>query len=298
MKISILVTTFKRSTFLKNCINSLLSQTRLPDKIIIVARDNDFETLDIINEFMKNNPNIICKTVNKSGVLPANNEGLKVINEDIVCFIDDDAIAENRWIEKIEKYFNSDKKIGAVGGRDIAYNEKGEIITKTTKLVGKVTWYGNFIGNHHLLSKGQRYVDFLKGCNMSFRRKLIDFCDETIGGDAEYYEVDLCLSMKEKGYRILYDPDITVKHFYAPRYISGGRNNYSKERLYYIQYNKGYVALKKLSFLKKIIFLIIYLFFDSFKISIKSVLRKNINIFKYSIFGKFGGIISYLNKKN
>lgn len=300
MKISILVTTYKRPEHLKNCIDSLIKQSKKPDEIIIVSKEYDLETDNVFKSIINDdNKDISIKyvKVKKTGIVVANNEGLKYVSGEILCFIDDDAVAMPGWLEKIDYWFSSNPSIGAVGGSEIVYNEDGSIIKGFTDVVGKITWYGEAIGNFYLECNKKGYVDFLKGCNMSFRRNILEKCDEIIAGDSSYYELDLCFLVKKKGFKIFFDNELIVKHFYGPRYLPGGRNIYSRERVYWDCHNKVYVMMKNLHFLKKPVFIIYFFIFDSLKNFIKSILRGNSDIIKYNIAGKIGGLISFYRKK-
>jgi glycosyltransferase involved in cell wall biosynthesis len=51
MTISVVIPTYQRVDFLKECIESVLAQTLLPDEIIIGDDSNDFDTEVMIAEF-------------------------------------------------------------------------------------------------------------------------------------------------------------------------------------------------------------------------------------------------------
>ncbi len=302
MKISVLITTYLRPEYLKNCISSILAQSRPPDEIIVVYRAEDTVTKHLL-EAMKNKGtnNFFILPVNEPGVIAANNVGMKKVTGDILLFIDDDAVAERDWIKKIESYYLSDPTVGAVGGRDIIHLQDGRIVEGYSHNIGRLTWYGKFTGGHHLQTDGVKYVDVLKGCNMSFRFSLIKpECDVNFIGDGCNYETDLCFQLKKKGYKIVFDDSIVVHHFVAPRFLPGGRDMLSHERLYFSQHNHGYVLLKNLSFFRKLIFLLYFFLFDPIKWLVKlKISKKPIRLLSSIIRGKRDAIRTYLNyKKN
>lgn len=302
MKISVLITTYLRSEYLKNCIKSIFDQSRPPEEIIVVYRSNDNETQDILDKIKKNvsqNLRFLTAQVNEPGVIAANNIGMKKITGDILVFIDDDAVAERDWLSKIERYYLSDSKVGAVGGRDMIHKSDGTIVEGYTNIVGKLTWYGKFSGGHHLQTQRVKKVDVLKGCNMSFRYTLIESeCDVNFIGDACNYETDLCFQIKRKGYKIIFDSTIMVHHFVAPRYLPGGRDMLSHERLYYSHHNHGYVLLKNLTFFQKIIFFLYFFLFDPVKWLLKlKISQKPVRLLSSIIRGKKDAIKTYLKYK-
>ncbi|KHE92951.1 MAG: putative glycosyl transferase [Candidatus Scalindua brodae] len=79
------------------------------------------------------------------------------------------------------------------------------------------------------------------------------------GFDRDYYtshaEVDFCLRAKKKGYKILYDPGVIVRHDVA----RGGTK--TPERIYYLYRNKLLVVRKHASLLQKVITLPLYTVF-------------------------------------
>jgi hypothetical protein len=82
------------------------------------------------------------------------------------------------------------------------------------------------VGNHHLGMGPPREVDVLKGANMSFRRNAIrsfGFDRQLIGTGAEKHnDRSASLAVGASGWKVIYDPDVQVDHYPAPR-PEGGR---------------------------------------------------------------------------
>ena len=300
MKISVLIPTYKRPKYLMRCLSSLERQTRLPDEVVVVARDTDIETQRTLQEFMKKSRLNIQKTfVTNPGVIPAENAGLNIITGDIVCFLDDDTEAFEDWLQRIEKYYLDDN-IGGVGGRIILY-DKGQLWkTKKVERVGRVAYFGRLMGNSYQDVANAQYVDFLHGCNMSFRRKLIYKIDPNIKGDGFNFEVHLGLMVKEKKYKLIFEPKIRVKHFGAPRH-EGSREDVL-ERCLANAHNTTYIMLKHFYFIRKIVFLLYFLvigdvaspgFLKILHLIYKNRTYKFLPMLFYATYGKFQGILSY-----
>lgn len=256
MTISVLIPSI-RNDYINKCLESLAQQQRKPDKIIIVMRDIDGELQKTVDDFAQKHLLYIEKAkVSENGAIAAINVGIKSCDTDILCFIDDDIQANPDWLKRIEAYYKNEE-IGGVGGRDIIHSE-GKILERHAKVVGRITWYGKIIGNHHNLVKGPREVEYLKGCNMSFRNKIISPIDkklQTEEGIAEpCWEIDMAFNAKSKGYKIWYDPAIIVDHHPGTKEYHLDRRNLTSIR------NETYLLFKNLPFLKKIIF-IFYTFF-------------------------------------
>ena len=169
MTISVIIASYKRVKCLSKCLYSLASQNRKPDEVIVALQSIDKESIKFVEE-NKNKFNIKINLVltDKVGKIFQENAALKHCKTEIVCFIDDDAAARPDWIRKIEQWYKKDEKIGGVGGRDIVHQPDGTIDEKPVKVVGKITWFGRSIGNHHNIINEPQKVHYLKGCNTSF----------------------------------------------------------------------------------------------------------------------------------
>ena len=115
--LSVLIPTWKRPKMLKKCLSHLNNQEVAPDQVVIVTRDSDVESINIVNDFKEYLP-IEHVLVKKPGVIYAENAGLKVINTDITSFLDDDAYVPKQWVKLIKEHFNNSEIIG-VGGPDL-----------------------------------------------------------------------------------------------------------------------------------------------------------------------------------
>ena len=246
-----------RADLVNNCLQSLAKQSRKPDNIIVVLRGSDINSQRAIDAFGKIHLGINIKKVivTQPGAVMAVNAGIKNSTGEILCFIDDDAQAETDWLKRIEAHY-ADEKIGGVGGRDILHID-GKIIERRVKYIGRISWYGKIIGNHHHAIDKEQKAFHLKGCNMSYRRKLLSLLDEKLSANRQmaepYWEIELGFMMSRRGYATIYDPDIIVKHYPA---ISD--EDWGRRRSVSI-HNETYILLKYFSVLRKFIY-ILYIF--------------------------------------
>lgn len=227
MKISVVIPTYKRLSDLKRCLIAIDKQESLPYEVIVVVKSFDLETLSYIHDWTAKQTiyNRKLCTVSIPGVVEAMIQGVAVAAGDVVAFTDDDSAPDSAWLLTMESHYD-DPKVAGVGGRDILVNEPA-VPLKTQ--VGRLTWYGKLIGNHHLGHGNPREVDVLKGVNMSFRKHLIEFPPflRGSGGPENHNEVGLCLRIKRLGYSLVYDPAIIVKHYASPRIDSEQRHQFN-----------------------------------------------------------------------
>ena len=304
MKISVIIPTYKRKIFLEKCLKALKKQKRKPDEIIIVAREEDNETIEFLQVEKNEIDNLRIVTVNKPGQAYAMNAGVEIACGDIICFTDDDAEPFPDWLERIEKWYEKNENIGGVGGRDIII-ENGKIkCDSPCKKVGKLQWFGRAIGNHHLSLHPLLpvEVDILKGVNMSFRSEILKkykFDMLLNSYSSVHNDFDMSLNAKKEGYKLIYDPEIKVYHHAVPR-ISHQRGD--EIGVYEYSFATVYVLLKHLSPIRKVIFLL-YFFLIGQRTSYGPILylydffrwkRIPLKILKLSIKGKIEGLKKWI----
>ena len=136
MKYYIIIPAYNEEAFMALTLQSLVDQTAQPSKVIVVNDNSTDTTAEIITQFAQKHPWI--QLVNKqsnaihlpgSKVIQAFHEGEKHIddNYDILVKIDADLIFPSNYFETILRHFESDEKIGMVGG--FCYIEKnGEFV--------------------------------------------------------------------------------------------------------------------------------------------------------------------------
>ncbi len=131
MKYYIVISAHNEEVFISLTLQSLISQTVLPSKIVVVNDNSTDKTAEIVNSFTSKHPFI--SLVNKSSeaihlpgskVIQAFQKGLETLdnNYDFIVKADADLIFPNNYFETIISHFQSDPKIGMAGG--FCYIEK------------------------------------------------------------------------------------------------------------------------------------------------------------------------------
>ncbi len=220
MKVSVIVPTWRRTVDLARCLAALDAQERRPDEVIVVARHDDYATLDWLRtrEANRPDPRRCVVLVRKPGVVAAYNLGIESASGDVLCFTEDDAAAHPDWIARIARAFECVPELGGLGGRDLLHERNG-IAPAQKAHVGLVSWYGRVIGNHHLGCGEARAVQLLQGVNMAFRREAIGalrFDRRLRGTGAEAHcEMAFSLDVQRRGWTLIYDPSLLVEHFHT-----------------------------------------------------------------------------------
>ncbi len=122
MKTSLICTVLNEEKTIKNLLNSIASQTKNPDEIIIVDGGSTDKTIDIIKKESPKFKNIILLS-KKGNRAVGRNEAIKKSSGNIILCTDAGCTLEKNWVKNITQPFKN-KKIDVVAGyyRGIAKN--------------------------------------------------------------------------------------------------------------------------------------------------------------------------------
>lgn len=131
MNYYIVIPAHNEEAFISLTLQSLISQTHLPKKVVVVNDNSTDKTAEIVLAYAKENPfiTLVNKTSSAihlpgSKVIQAFHKGFESLddNYDIIVKLDADLILPHNYFETIVKHFKKDTTIGMVGG--FAYIEK------------------------------------------------------------------------------------------------------------------------------------------------------------------------------
>lgn len=264
MSITVLIPTYRRPQDLKRCLEALIQQTRSADQVVVVVRDIDTETWDLLKKSDFAPLPLHTETVTVPGQVAALNAGLDVAQGDIVSITDDDAAPHVDWLSRIEAHFLADEHVGGVGGRDWMYLgatlQDGSTLPGASQVVGRVQWCGRVTGNHHIGDGSPREVDVLKGANMSFRRSaLVNLgFDQRLQGTGAQVHNDLAfsLALRQRGWKLIYDPAVAVNHYLSQRFDEDQRQQFNQLAFINAVHNETLTLLEYLPPVKRAIFLV------------------------------------------
>ena len=235
IKLSVVIVTYNRCKDLAECLNSLLSLNEPPNEIIVV----DSNSTDGTRELAKNYP-LKFISINEKSMVKARNIGFQNSKERVIAYIDDDVVVSKDWSRYILEPYK-DKCVGGVVGRVVPYydTERSYLPTKHTA-IGKVFGNGLILGNFDIPTPLPIEVDTLIGCNMSFRRELLQGVggfDENFRGSCFRDDTDVSLRIKRLNYKLIYNPKAIVRHKFKGKTV----NN---RWFYWTVYNHTYFYLK------------------------------------------------------
>lgn len=232
MKTTIVIPTFKRHKVLLEALNSLLEQDTQDYRIIVV--DQSPQADKIFSEFLgRNKDKIHYIKSNTKGAASARNVGWQEAGGDIIIFCDDDIIADRHLVRAhIDSYL--DPKVGGVAGRVITEDDAPASGIRQVGVLRE--WDGKMTCNFNADFRAE--VDHVWGCNMSFRRNLLERVggfDERLVGTSSFDDSDVALAVKKLGYKIVFEPSALARHVYAK---SGGcRELEFHEKIFWYYHN-------------------------------------------------------------
>jgi glucosyl-dolichyl phosphate glucuronosyltransferase len=161
----------------------------------------------------------VVASAGRPGLSGARNTGLARATGEVVAFLDDDAVADPDWLERLAAGYGSPEVVG-VGGAVLPAWEAG----RPRWFPPEFDWV---VGCSYTgLPRGRQPVRNLIGANMSYRREVFDLVggfSEGLGRlgtrplGCEETELAIRIGQRRPGARLLYDPSAVVHHL-VPRH--------------------------------------------------------------------------------
>jgi GT2 family glycosyltransferase len=223
--ISIVIVSYNTREYLRNCIDSILSQKDSIVEIIVV----DNNSIDGTKELIKSNyPSVklICNPGNM-GFSTANNQGIKEASAALVALLNPDTeLAEKNTLQQAENYLETNQGIAIVV--PLLLNTDGSFQLSFWPFPGVKEWILELFYMHRMKKIKQPSspisVQAASGAALIFRKSLIN----EIGGlDENMFwmeDVDFCYRASKAGKKIIWNPDIRIIHH-------GGKSSIGNESI-------------------------------------------------------------------
>jgi glucosyl-dolichyl phosphate glucuronosyltransferase len=221
LKISAVVCTRDRATWLTETLNSLLDQS-LPQKeyeIIVVDNGSSDDTRAAVGSLRGE----VCYFHEPIvGLSHARNRGVREARADFVAFIDDDAIAAPEWLESLHDAFQGQPRPSAIGGRIELTPTDDRVLRLPSNARG-------FLGELDLGSEPKpiAYPVVPIGLNMAIRRQVLlelDGFSPRLGRQGTSLlsneEIEFFLRLQDSGGIVLYEPRALVRHRVSPERLT------------------------------------------------------------------------------
>jgi glycosyltransferase involved in cell wall biosynthesis len=218
ISISVVIPTHNRHRLLRRAVTSALAQD-LPQhcyEVVVVDNASTDSTRETVEGFA-GDPRIRYEYEPTLGLSHARNAGWRAARGELVAFLDDDAEATPRWLERILGAFETrSPRPGCVGGPVEAIWEGPRPVWLGAPLLTGLTIidWGPHAHEVHDLSR-----EWLVGANMAFPVELL----RSLGGFAPGLDrsgermlsggdVHMMRTVQEAGHSCWYDPKVVVRH--------------------------------------------------------------------------------------
>ncbi len=226
---SVIIITRNREEELQRCVQSILNDTYKNIEIVIldngssVSRTRNKEFLASLR--MRDSIKIKYIESAPKGFAELRQMATNNSKGEIIMNIDDDCIAVKDAISQTVKRFMSDDKIGIVGGNitNVGFEHNSRF-----KGRGKIG-----VNGRYEVVQNIEDAEVFGSANMSIKREAF----YRVGGYDLYFfdgleEADLTLSVRKRGYKVVYEPTVKIAHFNSPCRYRSRYHNPDIRRLY------------------------------------------------------------------
>lgn len=229
--LTIAILNYNSGEYLKKCLDSI-KNVEDEANISVVAIDNnstDDSFKNVLNKFknvkfVQNGENV--------GFSKGYNPTLKKTKSEFILLLNPDCLLEKGVLKKTLEDFETLEKVGAVTTKIILPDGKIDLTAHRgfpTPFASLMYAFKNDHWYHltHKLSDQVHEVDSVAGAFLLTKKKILEevgFLDPRFFLYGE--DIDLCLRIKNKGYKIIYDPTVSITHYKG---ISSGLKKHSQE---------------------------------------------------------------------
>lgn len=212
--VSIIVPARDRSLYTFNCLLAISQHAGndVPFEVIVV----DDGSIDDTATMLDHVSGVRVVTNRRSlGFADACNSGARTARGRYLLFLNNDTLVTNSWLQPLVSALETNPTIGAAGSMllytDERVSEAGAIIWSDAN-----GWnYGRGLLPDDPVLRDARVVDYCSAASLIVRKALF----EEVGGfdlrfsPAYYEDVDLCFSLRTRGYNTLFVPTSRAYHF-------------------------------------------------------------------------------------
>jgi GT2 family glycosyltransferase len=220
---SIIIPCWNGLPYLKDCLKSVSRWTREPYEIIIVDNGSAAPTRRFLDEWgrRKGERRRLIRNSSNLGFTKAINQGMKAAKGRYLVWLNTDAVATPRWLERLADCARRAPWIGAVG--PLTNNEKGELNAASRKLVFSLKRTAATAEALALQNAGRASAAYwLAGFCFLLKREAFErvgLLDERFG-TAFYEDYDYCLRLRQAGYEVVVAEDAFVYHHWHKSFES------------------------------------------------------------------------------
>lgn len=219
INLSYIIVTYNSAKYISNCLHSILSQKsdEIRSEVIVIDNDSKDETVDFIKEKF---PQVVCKKNNNNvGFAVAVNQAASISKGKYILLLNPDTVLSDNFIVSLFSFVNKTTDASVVGVKivDDRFTHQPSVWKKPsffTILAEMLLPYSLSIKIVTLSPDKPTLVENVSGACMLIKRDVFQKLDGFDEGFFLYYEeIDFCKRAKQAGYKIYYNPNISVVHY-------------------------------------------------------------------------------------
>ena len=201
MFVSVIICTYNRASSLKRTLQSFIRQTIPTEEFeLLVVDDGSVDnTAEVCRQMQVELPNLKYLSAGTNiGLASAANLGIESSKGDYILFTDDDCLAKEDWIERMQ---------AALELEDIVAGAVESPTSNYIKLCHNISQFHCFMPGRKV-----EWVDFVAGANVGFKRSVL----EELGGFEQDRrccpDTEFILRARMKGHRIFFADNAIITH--------------------------------------------------------------------------------------
>jgi GT2 family glycosyltransferase len=208
-RLTVVISTLERPEALGRCLDALAAGATLPAEVVIVDQSRDQRTADLVERRRDGPLRIRLVRQPPLGLGASQNEGVRIAATQFVAITDDDCVPDPQWLARLSSRFGSSDPPDLITGRVLPLPGSGDRtypVSLRTSMEPRafdrrsMPWHVGS-GNNFAL------------CRSLFLR--VGGCDERLGPGTPAQggvDMDLFYRLLRAGARVIYDPDVLVRH--------------------------------------------------------------------------------------
>ena len=212
-RVSVIIPIYGKVDYTLRCLASIAKHPPVDEiEVIIVDDCSSDNSLDVLSEVTGIR---LLRNKQNQGFVRSCNTGAKAAKGQYLCFLNNDTKVTEGWLDALLRTFIDFPGTGLAGSKlvypDGRLQEAGGIIWQD----GNACNFGRFQDPLLPVYNYAREVDYCSGASIMVPKSLF----EELGGFDEHYmpayceDSDLALKIRDKGYRVIYQPLSTVIHY-------------------------------------------------------------------------------------
>jgi GT2 family glycosyltransferase len=211
-EVSIVIVAFGAEEWLFRCLEAVRDRTEPCYEVIVVDNASPEGLAARVSDVVPN-ARVISNPINR-GFGPASNQGANVTRGRMLVFLNSDALVHEGWLTALLGALDADPRAAAVAPQlrnlDGTVQEAGALLFSN----GVTDFYGMGDDPGRAEYLFRREVDYASAACLAVTKRAffeVGGFDATFA-PAYYEDVDLCLELSQRGYRVLYEPRAIVTH--------------------------------------------------------------------------------------